>query len=112
MATFRPCYGTKAQIDSTPIVNGQFLVTTDTGEAFVDINGVRVKISGSSSGGGGSEEPAEEHFLTDWVVAFMAVAMSESVSGGGPGAGITNTPPVSFTDFSDDFTTSYSIAEA
>ena len=43
MPAFRPCIGTRAQVDATPVRDGQMLVAADTGEAFVDFGGVRVR---------------------------------------------------------------------
>ena len=115
MPAFRPCIGTRAQIDARPVRDGQFLVATDTGEAFIDFGGVRIRISGSSGGGGG-QQPGdgddEDSLLTSWTVVNAALMMSESVPGGGPGAGVLNAPSVQLAAVDDDLTTGYSITEA
>lgn len=117
MPAFRPCIGTRAQIDARPVRDGQFLVATDTGEAFIDFGGVRIRISGSSGGGGG-QQPGdgdgddEDSLLTSWTVVNAALLMSESVPGGGPGAGVLNAPYVQLAAVDDDLTTGYSITEA
>ena len=117
MPAFRPCIGTRAQIDARPVRDGQFLVATDTGEAFIDFGGVRIRISGSSGGGGG-QQPGdgdgddEDSLLTSWTVVNAALLMSESVPGGGPGGGVLNAPSVQLAAVDDDLTTGYSITEA
>lgn len=115
MPAFSPCIGTRAQIDARPVRDGQFLVATDTGEAFIDFGGVRIRISGSSGGGGG-QQPGdgddEDSLLTSWTVVNAALLMSESVPGGGPGAGVLNAPSVQLAAVDDDLTTGYSITEA
>ena len=109
MPVFRPCIGTRAQVDARPVVNGQFLVATDTGEAFIDFNGVRIRISGSSGGSASDED--EDSLLTAFSIVNAAISMSESVSGGGPGSGLLNVPTVLLEIPDDDLTTSYSITE-
>ena len=97
MPAFRPCIGTRAQVDATPVRDGQMLVAADTGEVFIDFNGVRVRISGSSGNGGETphgEDDEDDSLLTAWTVASASLLMSASVSGGGPGAGIGNAPSV------------------
>lgn len=115
MSAFQPCIGTRAQIDARPVVDGQFLIACDTGEAFIDHNGVRIKIAGGGSSSGGEtssgDEDEDSFFLTSFSVVNPAVAMSESVSGGGPGNGVLNAPEVLFDHFDDDLMTSYSIME-
>ena len=95
MPVFRPCIGTRAQIDATLVVNGQFLIASDTGESFLDVNGRRVQLSGGTSSGGGSADDDDvDSLFTFWPTVNAAVCMSESVSGGGPGSGILNVPTV------------------
>ena len=112
MPAFRPCIGTRAQIDARPVVNGQFLVATDTGEAFIDYNGIRISISGSPGSGGSADDDEDDSLLTAFSIVNAAVCMSESVSGGGPGSGLTNMPAILLETTEDDLTTSYSIMEA
>jgi len=115
MPAFKPCIGTRAQVDATPVANGQFLVATDTGEAFIDFNGVRIRISGTSGGGAtppDGEEDEEDSLLTAWTVVNAALLMSGSVPGGGPGSGILNAPAVTLELPDEDLTTAYSIMEA
>ena len=113
MPAFRPCIGTRAQVDSTPVRDGQMLVAADTGEVFIDYNGVRVRLSGSTGGGGETppDDDDDDSLLTAWTVASAALLMSDSVSGGGPGAGILNTPAVLLYDIDNDLATDYSITE-
>jgi hypothetical protein len=118
MPAFRPCIGTRAQIDARPVRDGQFLVATDTGEAFIDFGGVRIRISGSSGGGGG-QQPGdgdgddEDSLLTSWTVVNAALLMSESVPGGGPGAGVLNAPAVVLEQADEALLTAYAVqAEA
>ena len=110
MPAFQPCAGTRAQIDAAPVANGQFLVATDTGEAFIDFNNVRIRISGTSGGGGGDED--DDSLATLWSVVNAAVAMSDSVPGGGPGGGVLNAPVVTLEMTDEELATLYSIAEA
>ena len=116
MPAFQPCAGTRAQIDATPVANGRFLVATDTGEAFIDFNNVRIRISGTSGGGGGDEPPQgdedDDSLATLWSVVNAAVAMSDSVPGGGPGGGVLNAPVVTLEMTDEELATLYSIAEA
>lgn len=42
---FKPIFATKDKILNNPISNGSFYVATDTKENFVDVNGVRIKIT-------------------------------------------------------------------
>lgn len=109
MPAFKPCAGTRARIDRTPVADGQFLVATDTGEAFLDFHGVRIRVSGSS--GGGDERDGDDSLATLWPVVRATVLMSDSVSGGGPGDGVHGTPDVAIPDRDDDLTTRYPIAE-
>jgi len=117
MPAFRPCIGTRAQIDARPVRDGQFLVATDTGEAFIDFGGVRIRISGSSVGGGG-QQPGdgdgddEDSLLTSWTVVNAALLMSESVPGGGPGAGVLNAPAVVLEQADEALLTAYAVASA
>ena len=113
MPAFRPCIGTRAQVDATPVRDGQLLVAADTGEAFIDFNGVRVRLSGSSGGGETpqGEDDDDGSLLTAWTVASAALLMSDSVAGGGPGAGILNTPAVLLPDIDSDLLTAYSTTE-
>ena len=113
MPAFRPCIGTRAQVDATPVRDGQMLVAADTGEAFVDFGGVRVRLSGPS-GDGGAAQPEDDDgdgLLTGWAVASAALLMSDSVPGGGPGDGVLNTPAVLLPDFDNELLTAYSITE-
>ena len=47
MAVFRPKIGTKAQLSSTSVSNGQFIVVTDQREIYVDHNGSRIQVASS-----------------------------------------------------------------
>ncbi len=110
---FKPYAGTRAQIDAKAVADGQFLVATDTGEAFVDFNGTRIRISGSSGDGG--ETPGDDDddsLATFYSIVNADVRMSASVSGGGPGDGVLNVPEVLLEMTDEDLTTLYSIVEA
>ena len=113
MPAFRPCIGTRAQVDATPVRDGQLLVAADTGEVFIDFNGVRVRLSGGGSGESppSNDEDEEDSLLTAWTVASASLLMSDSVSGGGPGAGILDTPAVLLPETDNDLLTDYSITE-
>jgi len=114
MPAFTPCIGTRAQVDARPVRDGQLLVAADTGEVFIDFNGVRIRLSGSAGGGGETpqgEDDDDDSLLTAWTVASAALLMSDSVSGGGPGAGILNAPAVLLPDIDNDLATAYSITE-
>jgi len=114
MPAFAPCIGTRAQVDARPVRDGQLLVAADTGEVFIDFNGVRIRLSGQSGGGGepphGDDED-EDSLLTGWTVVSAALLVSDSVQGGGPGAGILDTPSVLLPAFDDTLLTDYSITE-
>jgi hypothetical protein len=114
MPVFLPCAGTRAQIDARPVADGQFLVATDTGEAFVDIGGRRIRISGSSgqSGGTGGDDDDDPNLFTFWPIAHASLRMSDSVSGGGPGAGVTNMPAVILPEIADDLSLAFAVASA
>jgi hypothetical protein len=93
--------------------DGQLLVAADTGEVFIDFNGVRIRVSGSSGGG---EQPHgddddDDSLLTGWAVVNAALLVSDSVQGGGPGAGVQNTPSVLLPDIDDILLTAYSTTE-
>ena len=47
MAVFRPKIGTKAQLSSTSVSNGQLIVVTDQREIYVDHNGSRMQVASS-----------------------------------------------------------------
>lgn len=104
MPVFQPLAGTRAQIDARPVADGQFLVATDTGEVFVDLGGRRIAVAGSSGSGsssgpsldGSGDDDDDSPFFTSWPIAFASIRMSDSVSGGGPGAGVTDTPGLLF----------------
>lgn len=38
MSVFKPCKGTRSNLDSLPIKEGQFITCTDTGDMFLDIS--------------------------------------------------------------------------
>jgi len=88
------------------------LVAADTGEVFIDFNGVRIRVTGSSGGG---ETPHgdddDDSLLTGWAVVNAALLVSDSVPGGGPGDGVLNTPAVLLPDFDNELLTAYSITE-
>ena len=113
MPAFTPCIGTRAQVDARPVRDGQLLVAIDTGEVFIDFNGVRIRVSGSTGGGGVTppDDDDDDSLLTAWTVASAALLMSDSVQGGGPGAGILNTPSVLLPDIDDILLTAYSTTE-
>ena len=57
MATFVPIRGTQAQINATPIVDGQMLIETDQGnfnKIYLDVNTTRYQVGGHSGGSGSS----------------------------------------------------------
>lgn len=114
MPVFLPCSGTRAQIDARPVADGQFLVATDTGEAFVDIGGRRICISGSSGqpGGSGDGDDDDPNLFTLWPVASASLRMSDSVAGGGPGAGVTDTPGRPFGTEWDELLLDFAVANA
>ena len=114
MPAFRPCIGTRAQVDATPVRDGQMLVAIDTGEVFIDFNGVRVRVSGQSGGGETphGDDDDDDSLLTGWAVVNAALLVSDSVQGGGPGAGVTGAPSVALENDNGELATLYSIVEA
>ena len=88
MPAFTPCIGTRAQVDARPVRDGQMLVAADTGEVFIDFNGVRIRVTGSSGGGETphGDDDDDDSLLTGWAVVNAALLVSDSVQGGGPGA--------------------------
>jgi len=114
MPAFTPCIGTRAQVDARPVRDGQMLVAIDTGEVFIDFNGVRVKVSGQSGGGETphGDDDDDDSLLTGWAIVNAALLVSDSVQGGGPGAGILNTPSVLPPDIADILLTAYAVATA
>lgn len=95
MPVFQPCAGTRAQIDASPLRNGQLAIATDTGEMFLDYNGTRIALSATGSGG---TVAVEESSVTGFAVASTLVLASTSVSGGGPAGGVDHAPGVSLDD--------------
>ena len=76
MALFKAIKKSRSDIDTTPVSEGQFLISTDTGEMFLDVNGVtRIAVGGGSGGGGSS--------LT------LTEALGQPVGVGGTTAGVT-----------------------
>lgn len=111
MPAFQPCFGTRAQIDARPVVNGQFLVATDTGEMFLDIGGQRIALSSDSSSSSGSTDDDDSgSLLTSWSIAPSVVRMSPSVPSGGSGSGVINTPTVLLLSSFPDTLTTYAVA--
>ena len=114
MPAFTPCIGTRAQVDARPVRDGQMLVAIDTGEVFIDFNGVRVRVSGQSGGGETphGDDDDDDSLLTGWAVVNAALLVSDSVQGGGPGAGVLNTPSVLLPPADDVILTAYAVATA
>ena len=113
MPAFTPCIGTRAQVDARPVRDGQLLVAADTGEVFIDFNGVRIRVSGSSGGGETphGDDGDDDSLLRGWAVVNAVLLVSDSVQGGGPGAGVLNTPSVLLPDIDDILLTAYSTTE-
>lgn len=109
MPAFSPCIGTRAQVDARPVCDGQFLIAADTGEAFIDFNGVRVQLCGQGGSGVQPQETGWCSALTDWIVVNSSILVSDSVKGGGPGAGIFNAPDIRLLQETAAFLTSYPV---
>lgn len=62
MSNFKPFKGLKANLSSVPIVEGQMLVCTDTGEIYYDIND-----STRILAGGVPVNPEDTTNLTMWI---------------------------------------------
>lgn len=114
MPAFTPCIGTRAQVDARPVRDGQMLVAIDTGEVFIDFNGTRIRLSGSSWGGETphGDDDDDDSLLTGWGIVNAALLVSDSVHGGGPGAGVLNTPSVLLPEIDDALLTAYAAATA
>lgn len=115
MPAFTPCIGTRAQVDARPVRDGQLLVAADTGEVFIDFNGVRIRVSGSTGGGGETphgDDDDDDSLLTGWAVVNAALLVSDSVHGGGPGAGIANAPSVALPVVDGVLLTAWTVATA
>lgn len=104
MPAFVPIAAYRAQIDSSPVVNGQLIIAVDTGEIFLDYNSRRIPIS---SGGGGVV--SEESLATDYSVVNAALQRSPSLSGGGTGQGLVNAPEVEIPEENVESITNYPI---
>ena len=101
-------------MDARPGRDGQLLVAADTGEVFIDFNGARIRVSGSTGGGGETphgDDDDDDSLLTGWAVVNAVLLVSDSVQGGGPGAGVLNTPSVLLPDIDDILLTAYSTTE-
>ena len=57
MSAFKPIRTTSSNLSNVSVVNGQFVVATDTGAIYVDTDSGRVQLGGS--GGGGSNTSSE-----------------------------------------------------
>lgn len=105
MPVFMPKTAFRAQIDSSPVRNGQLIIAVDTGEVFFDFNGSRIALLG---GEGGSQVSAGSE-ATDYAVVNAALLRSPSLSGGGIGHGLINAPEVTIPDSNTDSVTDYPI---
>lgn len=106
MPVFMPKTAFRAQIDSSPVRNGQLIIAVDTGEVFFDFNGSRIALLG---GEGGGQVPAAGPEATDYAVVNAALLRSPSLSGGGAGYGLINAPEVTIPDSDTDSVTAYPI---
>lgn len=83
MASFAPIRGTQAQINATPLVDGQFLIETDQGDqnkiyVDTDINGT---VTRSMAGGGGHEIlPTPASSIPDTGTGSVVEAVNNSSS--------------------------------
>lgn len=64
MSAFKPILTTSSNLSNVSVVNGQFIVTTDTGAVYVDTASERVQLGGSGGGGDSSTEVA----ITDTTI--------------------------------------------
>lgn len=62
MSNFKPCKGLKANLSSMPILEGQMLVCTDTGEIYYDVNSTTRILAG-----GVPVNPVDTTNLTMWI---------------------------------------------
>ena len=104
MPAFVPVVAYRAQVDFSPVVNGQLIIAIDTGEIFFDYNSRRIPIS---SGGGGVV--SEEAIATSYSVVNGSLLRSPSLSGGGSGQGLANAPEVTIPEYDGESITNYSI---
>ena len=105
MPAFMPTTAFRAQIDSSPVRNGQLIIAVDTGEVFFDFNGLRIALLGGEGGGQVSAGPE----ATDYAVVNAALLRSPSLSGGGAGHGLINAPEVTIPESDTDSATGYPI---
>jgi hypothetical protein len=110
MPAFVPVVANRAQVDFSPVVNGQLIISVDTGEIFFDYNNRRIPIS-SGSGGVVSEgtTAAAVASATDYSVINASLGRSTSLSGGGSGQGLANAPEVTIPEYDGESITNYSI---
>ena len=104
MPAFVPVVAYRAQVDFSPVVNGQLIIAVDTGEIFFDHNSRRIPIS---SGGGGVV--SEEATATDYSIVNGTLLRSTSLSGGGSGQGLVNAPDVTIPEDDTESVTNYPI---
>lgn len=105
MPAFMPKTAFRAQIDSSPVRNGQLIIAVDTGEVFFDFNDRRIALL-QGEGGGQVSSGAE---ATDYAVVNAALLRSPSLSGGGIGHGLINAPEVTIPDSNTDSVINYPI---
>ena len=105
MPAFMPKTAFRAQIDSSPVRNGQLIIAVDTGEVFFDFNDRRIALL---QGEGGGQVSAEAE-TTDYAVVNAALLRSPSLSGGGAGYGLINAPEVKIPDSDTESVTAYPI---
>ena len=104
MPAFVPVAAYRAQVDFSPVVNGQLIIAIDTGEIFFDYNSRRIPIS---SGGGGVV--SEEANATKYSVVNGSLLRSPSLSGGGSGQDLVNAPDVMIPEDDAESITNYPI---
>lgn len=104
MPAFLPVTAYRAQIDLSPVVNGQLIIAIDTGEIFLDFNSRRIPLL---QGNGGSV--SEVSFDTQYATVNAALQRSSSLCGGGTGQGLKNAPIVTIPESETDSITDYPI---
>ena len=104
MPAFLPKTAYRAQVDGSPIVNGQLIIAIDTGEIFLDFNSRRIPLLQGSGG-----TVSQQELDTQFTIVNGDLQRSPSLSGGGAGSGLLNAPVVEIPDNNTEPVTGYPI---